>query len=54
MNKKNTVTLKITQEKYVIKIPTNGYADYMEKNLGNSVKYSQNRVKANIYNIRYS
>ena len=25
-----------------------------EKNRGDSVKYSQNRVKANVYNIRYS
>ena len=54
MNKENTVTLKITPRKYIIKILANGYAGYVEKNLGDSVKYSQNEVKANVYNIRYS
>ena len=28
----------------IIKILTNGYAGYVEKNLGDSVTYSQNRV----------
>ena len=54
MNKENTVTLKITPRKIYNKNPDQQLCRYMEKNLGDSVKYSQNRLKANVCNIRYS